>query len=113
MKHHAPDEALAKLVTKPGEMAGVGCSGRRVRLDLDGDDLGCRDLREDVDLVAPLLLAKVVKARAAGGLLAAIGARKGNGPGGKPPGPFMSIAWPPGGGPAAVAPQARLELATR
>ncbi|HVO18090.1 MAG TPA: hypothetical protein VMU15_02465 [Anaeromyxobacter sp.] len=65
MKHHAPDEALAKLVTEPDEVVGVACSGRRAHLDPDADDLRCRDLGEEVDLVTPLLLAQVIEAQAA------------------------------------------------
>src|SRR3990172_5335091 len=43
-----PHEALAELVTKPGEMAAGVTSGRRAGLDLHGDDARRRNFGEEV-----------------------------------------------------------------
>lgn len=63
MKNDSSHEALAKLVSKPCNVARRELAWGAVRLDFHADDSLCPELRDHVDLSSTLLLAQVIESR--------------------------------------------------
>ena len=59
----AGEEAVAELVSKPGEMLRIRAVGCRVRLDLNPDHPEAAELDQQVDLVLTLFGAEMMQAR--------------------------------------------------
>ena len=63
MEHDAAREVVAELLAQPSQVPGVRFGGRGGRLDLERDDPTVWGFGNEVDLVAPIVVAKVVEPR--------------------------------------------------
>jgi hypothetical protein len=62
VEYDSMEEALAEAVSQPGEVSSGVAVGGGIGLHLESEEVLPGELGEDVDLVAPVLLAQVVEA---------------------------------------------------